>query len=245
MGAMSDRNRSSRASLYWWGLANVLAIAFAIASWVVCLSLFRDPTHELSYDMMRKVGRIKPLQVFVAEELPKVQQSLGPLELEGLSRQLRGERMEAFNHGLLRAYLTNYHRLDGMTMVTGRVRVEGARALTEGDFLFPGVLLPGAYEVESAATGKWEVFPVHAHLYLPGKGFSPEDFPVGSSFLLSKKGLRIALLHVKRLLDEGREALHVTMVPISAGELESPGGKRAGVVPPEAVRLEAGLPPLS
>jgi hypothetical protein len=48
----------SRPPLFWWLLANILAIAFAITSWVICLNLFRDPTNAKSYQLMIKVGRL-------------------------------------------------------------------------------------------------------------------------------------------------------------------------------------------
>jgi len=50
--------------MFWWLLANILAIAFAVSSWVICLNLFRDPTNPTSYKLMMMAKRLTPLESY-------------------------------------------------------------------------------------------------------------------------------------------------------------------------------------
>ena len=130
-----------RPPLFWWLLANILAIAFAIASWVVCLNLFRDPTHPTSYEWMLKVGRIDPLESFSPTTAPTPVKVSSPLELEAQFQSISDDELVVLNHELRRSYLTNFERSRTLTYVTGEFRILEVRALTSDDFLTSGAVV--------------------------------------------------------------------------------------------------------
>ena len=46
-----------RPPIFWWILANLLAGAFAVASWTVCLYVFNFPERARNYELLRKLER--------------------------------------------------------------------------------------------------------------------------------------------------------------------------------------------
>ena len=137
----------SRPPLFWWLLANILAIAFAITSWVICLNLFRDPTNAKSYQLMIKVGRLDPLEKFIPTSAPKPRRTADPPELEAEFERFKNEDLQALNHELLRAYVTNYDKSEFLTYVKGEFKILSTRTLTDEDFLPSGIVVKAQAQV--------------------------------------------------------------------------------------------------
>ncbi|MDC0278481.1 hypothetical protein OAK79_03250, partial [Akkermansiaceae bacterium] len=110
--ALSDFDDSpkKRAPLFWWFLANILAVSFAITSWIVCLNLFRDPTNPTSYKLMMKVGRLESPKAFSPLETPVPMKDSNPKELEAQFQSFSQTDREALNKELRRAYLSNFKK---------------------------------------------------------------------------------------------------------------------------------------
>lgn len=243
-----DDFRRKRPPLFWWLLANILAIAFAISAWIVCLNLFRDPTHPTSYKLMMKVGRIDPLESFTREKtkdgvrVPNPQKVLNAQELEIQFQSYSNSDLEAINQELKRAYLTNFKKPKFLTYVTGEFRIIGVKSLTESDFLRSGVIVKAQALVRPDAVADPIPYPVFIECLFPSENASPESFQVGNTLMLEKQRDCAAILNVGTTEFEDRSALFLTLVPLAAGNYQPEGGASFKISPPEMANLEGSLP---
>jgi len=228
--------------LFWWFLANILALAFAITSWVVCLNLFRDPTKPKSYDLMLKVGRINPLQGFTRLELPVPRSVSDPLDLEARYQSYAAKELETLNHELKRAYLDNFSRAQFLTYVIGNFKVLEVRELTSDDFISPGVAVRAQALVIRDQLTDPIPYPVFIECIFPTDQPAAGAFEVGNVILLEKQPNYAALLHVSTTEFDERDALSLTLVPLHATEYTSPLEKTFMIKPPERANVAASLP---
>lgn len=228
--------------MFWWLLANVLAIAFAITAWVVCLNLFRDPTHPTSYDLMLKVGRIEPLKSFTRFDLPIPRSERTPEDLETEYQPYGGEDLEALNHELMRAYLTNFNRARYLTYVKGSYRILEVRTLTPDDFLSPGIAVRAQAMVVRDQVTDPIPYPVFIECLFPTEEKTGATFAVGDTLTLDKTPDFAALIHVGKTGYEDHSAIFLTVVPLYARNYVSPGGPAFRIKPPEKAHVAADLP---
>ena len=228
--------------LFWWFLANILALAFAITSWVVCLNLFRDPTDPKSYDLMLKVGRIEPLQAFTRLELPTPRSVSDPLELEARYQSYSEKELESLNHELKRAYLTNFNRAQFLTYVTGNFEILEVRELTTDDFISPGVAVRAQALVIRDQVIDPIPYPVFIECIFPTDQSAIDAFEVGNVILLEKQPNYAALIHVSTIEYDERDALFLSLVPLHATKFTSPLEKSFKIKPPERANVAASLP---
>lgn len=231
-----------RPPLFWWFLANVLAITFAISSWVVCLNLFRDPTHPTSYQLMLKVGRIPPLAAFDATSAPRPKKTSGPLELEAQFQKFKNEDLEALNHELLRSYLTNYKKPKFLTYVQGNFKIIETRALAPTDLLPQGVIVKAQAMVTSKKTTDPIAYPVFIECIFPSKNAKPEYFPKGKTLQLiqRKRGATphcAAVVQVGSINYDSDNALYFTVIPLCATDFTTPSKTNITIMPPEAAEI--------
>jgi len=237
----------SRPPLFWWLLANILAIAFAITSWLVCLNLFRDPTHPTSYQLMVKVGRVDPLEAFTKESVPRPRRTSDALALEAEFERFQGDDRDTLNHELLRAYLTNFEKAKFLTYVKGSFKVISRRALTEEDFLFPGVVVQAQARVKSDPVSDALDYPVLIECLFPTPSDTSGLLEPGDQLVLGpRKKMRdcAAIINVSSLIYEGESVLYLTVVPLLAHDHPLPNGKKIAVSPPEKANVGAPLPVL-
>jgi len=238
----SDFPTKRKPPLFWWFLANILALAFAITSWVVCLNLFRDPTNPKSYDFMLKVGRIDPLQAYTRLELPAPRSVSDPLELEARYQSYTDKELDTLNHELKRAYLTNFNRAQFLTYVTGNFKILEVRELTSDDFISPGVAVRAQALVIRDQVTDPIPYPVFIECIFPTDQATTAAFEVGNVILLKKQPNYAALIHVSTpKFDEGN-ALFLTLVPLHATQYTSPMEKIFTIKPPERANVAASLP---
>jgi hypothetical protein len=228
--------------LFWWFLANILALAFAITAWVVCLNLFRDPTNPKSYDLMLKVGRIDPLKAFTRLELPTPRSVSDPLELEARYQSYTDKELETLNHELKRAYLTNFNRAQFLTYVTGNFKVLEIRELTSDDFISPGIAVRAQALVIRDQVTDPIPYPVFVECIFPTDQPAISAFEVGNVIMLKKQPNYAALIHVTTTDFDERNALLLTLVPLHATEFTSPLEKIFKIKPPERANVAATLP---
>lgn len=233
----------SRPPLFWWILVNTLAIAFAITSWVVCLNLFRDPVHPLSYKMMLKVGRLSPLENFAESSPPKAQHTFDQISLDAFANSLPASEWEQFNRSLRRAYLSNFKKEEQLAYVTGDYRILSVRKLTSEDFLSPGLLLEMQAEIRPQPDQPPVPYPVMASLILPGDPADPSLFPVQSTLRLERDPFRMALLDLSRIKVGLDSLVKVTLVPLRGIKFDSPLGPPYQIIIPEKANPGAPLPP--
>ena len=237
-----DTPAKRKPPLYWWFLANILAAAFAITSWVVCLELFRDPTNPTSYNWMLKFGRIEPLKAFGELELPEPRAVSTPQELETHYQSYDETELEALNHELMRAYLTNFKKAEFLTYVTGEFTILAVRKLEAGDFIYPGV----AVKAQALAIREQVEDPIPYPLFIeclfPTSGNVSGAFEVGNLLSLKKDPHYVALINVAQTDYDELDALFLTVVPLHATKFTSPTGKSFQIKPPEKANLSASLP---
>ncbi|MCH1510750.1 MAG: hypothetical protein L7T84_16205 [Akkermansiaceae bacterium] len=231
-----------RPPLFWWLLANILAIAFAIASWVVCLNLFRDPTHPTSYDLMLKVGRIDPLESFTPTTAPTPKKVSNPLELEAQFQKISDKDLNILNRELRRSYLTNFNRSRTLTYITGEYQVSEVRALTGADFLTSGAVIKAQALVRPNKIGDPIPYPVFIECLFPSEDDATSLFNIGDMLVLKKIPDCAAIINVDRTPYEDNSALFLTVVPLCAVDYPTTDGNSISISPPDKANVAASLP---
>lgn len=231
-----------RPPLFWWMLANILAIAFAIGSWVVCLNLFRDPTNETSYHWMLKVGRLEPLKHYEATQAPRPKRTATPLELEAQFQNVKNDDLSTLNQELLRAYVTNFHKAKFLTYAKGDYKILNARSLTEDDFLPEGVVVRAQGMVVSERTKDALAYPVFIECVFSYENADPLHFPVGEILPLRQRrkgGLPdcAAVIHVSSIEYDSESVLNLSVIPLLAVDYKTPSGAMIKLAPPEAANI--------
>lgn len=237
----------SRPPMFWWLLANVLAITFAISSWVVCLNLFRDPTHPTSYNWMLKVNRIAPLEAFNATNAPRPKKTADPLALEAQFQKFKGDDLIALNHELLKSYLTNYQKAKFLTYVKGDFKIIETRKLTENDFLPEGVVVKAQAMVTSKKTTDSIDYPLFIECLFPSANATPEHFPTGKTLKIVQRSRQktpncAAVIHVDSVEYDSDKALYLTLIPLCAIDYKTPNKETIKITPPEGANVDAPFP---
>ena len=127
-----------RPSWFWWTLAQLLAAAFAIASWSICLFLFNFPERPTNYNLLRKLKRLTPVVSYEPLEAPDGA-SGDAQELLTKFYPLEKEQHTAHTRHFKRNYITNFLKPEVVNYVEGTYPVTHTRPLTEDDFFHPGL----------------------------------------------------------------------------------------------------------
>lgn len=234
----------TRPPLFWWLILNILAITFAISSWIVCLNLFRDPTHPLSYELMFKVGRVPELQAFPTQRsLPKVQKTASAVEADTIFRQFSPDDLQKFNKTILREYLTNYRQSELLTCLVGEFTVISARPLDEEDFLSPGLLVRAQATIQPEADAAPIPYPVQIELFYLGEDIPKDTFSPGHLISLKKNQDCAALINVSHSDSAEGNSLFLSLVPLRSGPVrDDEKATLFTITPPEKANPKAGLP---
>lgn len=234
----------TRPPLFWWLLLNILAITFAICSWVVCLNLFRDPTHPLSYELMYKVGRVPKLEAFLSKKsLPKISKTATAVEIDSLFRKFNNDEIAEFNKAVLREYLTNYHKSELLTCLIGDYTVISARPLDSDDFLSSGIVVRAQSTIQPEIDVPPVPYPVRVEIYYLGADFSKDTFLPGQLISLNKYEDCAALINVSQYDTKEGDSLFLSLVPLRAGPVSDAEKKVLyKISPPEKANLKAGFP---
>ena len=238
----SDDRPRKRPPLFWWLLANILAIAFAISSWIVCLHLFRDPTNPTSYELLLKVGRLEPPMAYTSKNAPNSQQESDPEKLLSQFEPYSESDRETLNKELKRAYLTNFSKTKFHTYVTGEYRIISVNSLTAEDFIGPGVVVKAQALFRPNPVADPLPYPVFIECIFPSKDASPESFLVGNTLMLEKQRDRAALINVATTNFEDRPSVFVTLVSLAAVKHTTQRGATFQITPPAAANPGAPLP---
>lgn len=236
----NDPRPKKRPPFFWWTLANILAVAFAISAWIVCLTLFNDPTHPTSYRLMMKVGRLQPLEAFTRQTLPDPKTTLDAYQLERQFLSYSPNELQALNLELRRAYLTNFKKPKFLAYVTGDFRILDSRPLTETDFHPSGTVLKAQALIRPEPLSPLIAYPVFIELLLPSEAPLP-SYEIGSTITLERRRHAVAILHVDTAPLDQREVPFLTLIPLLAGPHPSEDSS-VKISPPSAVNIEASFP---
>ncbi|MGD1978828.1 MAG: hypothetical protein PVJ98_05510 [Akkermansiaceae bacterium] len=240
--SIDEETPGKRPSFFWWTLANVLAIAFAISSWIVCLNLFRDPTNPTSYRWMLKFGRLDAVTLFPPSEAPDPVKVNDPRSLEARFANLEDSERDSLNRELLRSYLTNFEKAPLLTFVTGEFRVIKTRTLNNSDLFSPGLVVHAQAMVRPDAVADPLPYPVFVNLHLSSESADPNSFPPGKSFTLNRLPHAAALVNLGTIDDNGREVILATITPITSVDFPAPDGSAVPLTAPDPVHPATRLP---
>ena len=232
----------ARPTYYWWLLANVLALCFAVISWVVCLHVFGNPEVPRNYEILRKLGRLPQLRRYTVLDVPNGN-LLDPKGLYSMFFALTGEPLTRLNAQLMRNYLTNFSGPLALTFIEGDYQVEMVRELGKNDFL------PGGFAIRARAMVKPDDFtkpapyPVLIEYLFPTRDIAvARDFHPGDILAVKKSPNCAAIVHVDRVTEGDEQVVSLTVIPIAYGPYRVGDTITFTIDPPAEVRPAAGFP---
>lgn len=210
-----------------WGITLSVMLLVASGSWIGSAYVTGNPEVPANHALLERLGQLPELRRFSIYDAPQGR-ALDGVEVYSKYRrflQMDPGRQREINRRLMREFLRNYRRSGPIDYVSGDFRIEGARALEEGDFMERGVLLLA----RSLEIGALEI-----EYLLPGATISPGAFREGDE--LSIEG-RTAYAAVVAFVPLGGDRLRLTLVPLVYGTHTSPdGGAAIQLEPPAHVR---------
>ncbi len=227
---------------FWWTLAQLLAGAFAVASWSFCLFLFSLPERPWNYDLLRKFGRIAPVVAYDPLEAPEGT-SADPQGLLSKFYTLDDEVLEAYNIHYKRNYITNFAKPEAVHYVEGTYRLTRTRPLSDEDFFSPGLAARLEAIVQTDELAEPSPYPVIIELLLPLETpAAGELFPEGHAFDLKFLEHRALILHAERSGTANEPRVCLTVVPLAFENYFDPEGDPLPLAPPEPLVVDALFP---
>jgi hypothetical protein len=241
----ASKDVPNRGSAYlWWILANLLALCFAVTSWMACLHVFENPEIPRNYELLKRLGRVPEIRRYTVLDVPNGS-SLDPRGLYARFFSMSGEKRDALNTRLLRNYLTNFERPLAMTYIEGEYRIEGVRLLSKGDFIAKGFVVRARAVVRPDENSTAAPYPVVIDYLFPSNETGAAAFFRKGDLLDVRKSPNCAVvLHVDLVEDkeEDEEWVCVTVVPIAYGPYQVGKGGGFEIAPPEFVSPGARFP---
>lgn len=236
------RAESARPAYFWWFLANMLALSFAVGSWLFCLHVFGNPEIPRNYQILRKLGRLPEIKRHTVLDVPNGG-LMDPKALYSRYINMERNRMEILNRRMMRNYLTNFDHALGLAYIEGDYRVEEVRPLGAEDWIRDGLVVRARGMVLPDQHLKPVSYPVVIdYLFPTGDPVSAGAFRAGDWLEVRKSPNCAAILHVDHIERNGEKMVCVTVVPIAYGAYRIGGGESLAIEPPAEVNLEAEFP---
>jgi len=231
-----------RPAYFWWLLANILALSFAVASWTFCLHVFGNPEIPRNYEILRKLGRLPELKRNTVLDVPNGN-LLGPKGLYSKFFGLTEDQFRRLNPQLVRNYLTNFDRPLALTYIEGDYQVEDVRVLGEADFLPSGFAIRARALVKPDDFTKPAPYPVVIEYLFPTlEAAAAGQFRRGDILAVKKSPNCAAIVHAEKILKEDEPLLCLTVIPIAYGPYRVGDGVTFNIEPPAEVRPGASFP---
>ena len=240
-----------RPPYFWWLLANLLALCFAVVSWTVCLQVFGNPEIPRNYGILRKLGRLPELKRYTVLDVPNG----NLLEPRGLYAKffertkdkadftISDQDLAGLNKLYLRNYLTNFERSIILTYIEGEYVVEKVRELGPGDFIASGFAVRARAMIKPDDFTKPAPYPVVIEYLFPLREKIPSPFRPGDPLTVKKSPNCAAVLHAARIIeDDDTPALCLTVVPIAYGPYRVGDAISFTIEPPAEVNPAADFP---
>lgn len=231
-----------RPAYFWWFLANLLALCFAVTSWLVCLHVFGNPEIPRNYELLRKIGRLPEIKRYTVLDVPNG----NLLDAAGLYARFIGMEppaLQSLNSQFVRNYLKNHERPLALTYVEGTYRVMAVRKLDRGDFIRSGMVVRARAMVAPDEFHKAAPYPVLIDYVFPTvSSTSLGAFAAGDLLEVRKSPNCAAILHVDRVEVEGQTMVCATVVPIAYGTYRVGKSDSFEIEPPEEVSPGARFP---
>ena len=231
-----------RPAYFWWFLANLLALCFAVVSWMGCLHVFGNPEIPRNYELLRKLGRLPELKRHTVLDVPNG----NLLDPKGLYRKFFGltdDEFSLLNSQLVRNYLTDFDRPLALTYIEGDYQVEEVRELGGADFL------PSGFAIRARALVKPDDFTAAApypviieYLFPTLETEAASQFGLGDILSVKKSPNCAAIVHAGKVLEGDDQLVCLTVIPIAYGPYRVGDKKTFKIEPPVEIRPAAEFP---
>jgi hypothetical protein len=231
-----------RPSWFWWTLIQLLAAAFAIASWNICIYLFNFPERPSNYEILRNLNRLTPVVSYDPLEAPDGA-SADAQELLTKFYSLEQEQLAAHNRYFKRNYITNFTKPEVVNYIEGSYRVTNSRALTEDDFFHPGLAVRAQAVIQTAERNELSPYPVVIEILFPLKATpSDEIYPAGHLFEFKYLDHRALILHAAKIGSQNEPSICLSVVPLSFANYWKPDQYPLPLANPDPLKVDAVFP---
>lgn len=234
-----------RPAYFWWLLANLLALCFAVVSWMGCLHVFGNPEIPRNYALLKKLGRLPEFKRHTVLDVPNG----NLLDPRGLYRKFFGLTEDQFtrlNSQLVRNYLTDFERPLALTYIEGDYQVEAVRELGAADFL------PSGFAIRARALVKPDDFTVAAaypviieYLFPTLETSAAGQFRRGDVLTVKKSPNCAAIVHAGKVIEGDDQVVCLTVIPIAYGAYRVGDKATFNIEPPTEIRPGAEFPVFS
>lgn len=234
----------SRPPYFWWLLANLLALAFAIASWSTCYYLFNNPHLPENYETLTKLKRLDPPKNFTPFTAPGGVAD-PPATLYGKYIELPQKKLNALNKTRMQNYLRNFKQSEYTTYAEGTYRITHIRPLNEKDFVTQGVVIRARAFVQEDDYEDPTPYPLVIEYILPTQVTDAEQiFLVGDELRLKRLPQCPFILNTSRLDLPDEPTVCVTIIPLCYGNTSLVAGsqKTLKLSPPDKLNLYSRFP---
>jgi hypothetical protein len=242
MPRIIDEPKPRRPAYFWWLLANVLALCFAVISWAVCLYVFGHIEIPRNYEILRKLGRLPELKAYSALDAPNGM-ALEPKELYQKFSGLGKQELALVNSLLMRNYLTNFQRPLMLTYVEGDYQVVKVRELGAVDFFNPGFVIRAQASVKPDEFSAAAPYPLLIEYLFPTRDLAAAAyFKPGDVLGVKKSPNCAAVVHVSKPTVAGESSLLLAVIPIAYGPYQIGTLRAFDIKPPLCLRPGAEFP---
>ncbi len=234
---------SRRPPYFWWLLVNLLALCFAVLSWVVCLEVFGNPEVPRNYELLKKLGRLPEVESFKPSDVPEGRH-LGPEEVYRKFFGLTEKQCSRLEKRWKRDYLASFEQPLGVIYIHGAYQVEVRRAFGEDDYLIDGFAVRARALVKPDDFTKPSPYPVMMEFLFPTHDERAlEGFPDGHVFEIPRIGRHAwVVMHVSKIWMGDEQGVLVTAIPITKGSCSYASDGEFEIETPEEVRPRVAFP---
>lgn len=218
--------------LFWWSILIVTLAAVASLSWTFSTYVFDHPNKKIPYKILTKLNKISPIEKFSPQDPPKAKMSFSSARslMEEEFSNFSGVHLSYLNDILLRDYIENYKRSEGVYYLKGSITVTRSRKLTESDLFTKGIALCGTCDDFPKAT---------IELILPSTlSISENLIPLGSKFTIQNDNFS-CLVHLRKPTDK---TICFTLVPITYDKVSVSKTESIKLSPPQTLNIEGTWP---
>lgn len=232
-----------RPPYFWWLLANLLALCFAVASWVICLEVFGNPEVPRNYQILKKLGRLPEIEGFKPSEIPEGRH-LGPEEVYRKFFGLTEQQCHRLEKRWKRDYLANFEDPLGVIYIHGVFQSEITRALTPDDYVAEGFAVRARAMVKPDDFTKPAPYPVCVEFLFPTSSADAiAGFQAQHEFEIPRLGRHAwVVMHVSKIWMGDEQGVLMTAMPITSGSCDYASGNNFKIQPPAQVKPDVAFP---
>ena len=231
-----------RPAWFWWALANLLALCFAVTSWTLAMEIFGRPDVPHNYRLLLKMNRAPDFKAYSPKGAPEGR-LFTPPEIYGWFFDMGDKGHARLNTLYRRNFMRNFDEPMAVTYVEGDFEVLATRPFGKEDFLPEGFAIRSRAMVRPDDFSPEAPYPVVVEVMVPTSDeAAAKRFEAGSRFSLSRAPNLWVVMHVGRYSQEDEPVVQVTVMPIGYGSLKAPSGRPVPLEVPEWVRPEGPLP---